>query len=374
MKLYTKEILNKQDLKRFIKYPDILYSGNNYYVPPIHSSENKTLSPDKNSAFEFSKTKYWLAYLDDEIVGRVAGIINYRYNKRHNLNFARFGWLDFINSQEVIKLLLGKVEKWAIKEGMSYVHGPLGFTSFDASGVLVEGFGELPTSFAHYNFPYYSGLIEQCGYKKDTDWIEYRIKVPEKVPLKVSKGAELIKKRYNLTPVKLRSKNEMKSYGEEIFRLLNECYDGLYGFSEITDRQIQQLTKQFIGFLNPEYVSLIKDHTDRLIGFGIIMPSMSEALKKINGKLFPFGFLTLTRALKRNDTIDLLLIGIKPEFQNKGVNTIIFNEIMPAVINNNFKWVETNKELENNKKVQQLWGMYDHRQHKRSRSYIKKLS
>lgn len=374
MKLYTKEISTKKDLKRFIKFPDILYSGNNYYVPPIHSSELETLSPDRNSAFKFSKAKYWLAYIDDEIVGRIAGIINFRYNERHSVNLARFGWLDFINDHEVARLLLSRVEKWAIKEGMSYVHGPLGFTSFDMSGVLIEGFDELPTSFSHYNHPYYSGHIEQCGYKKDIDWIEYRIKVPERVPLKVSKGAELIKKRYNLTPVKLKSKNEMMGYSEEMFRLLNECYDGLYGFSEISDRQIQQLTKQFISFLDPEFVSLIKDHTGRLIGFGIVLPSLSEALKKINGKIYPFGFLTLTRALRKTDTIDLLLIGIKPEFQNKGVNTIIFNEIMPAVISNNFKWVETNKELEDNKKVQQLWSMYDHRQHKRSRSYIKKLS
>ena len=374
MKLYIKEVSNKQDLKRFIKFPDILYSGNNYYVPSIHSSENKTLSPDKNAAFEFSKAKYWLAYLDDEIVGRIAGIINFRYNKEHKLNFARFGWLDFINSREVAKLLLEKVEEWAFKEGMSYVHGPMGFSSFDASGILIEGFDELPTSFAHYNFPYYSHLIEQCGYKKDTDWIEYRIKVPERVPEKISKGAELIKKRYNLTPVKLRNKNELKGYSEEIFQLLNECYDGLYGFSKLTHKQIQQLTKQFYSFINPEFISLIKDHTGRLISFGIIMPSMSVALKRINGKIFPFGFLTLARALKKNDTIDLLLIGIKPEFQNKGVNAIIFNEIMPTVISNGFKWVETTRELENNKNIQQLWSMYDHRQHKRSRSYIKKLS
>ena len=373
MKLYTKEISTKQDLKRFIKVPVLLYHGNNYYVPPIRAAELNTLSPDKNPAFEYSKAKYWLAYRDNRIVGRVAGIINFSYNERHNINFARFGWLDFIDDQEVARLLLSRVEEWAIGEGMSYVHGPLGFTSFDASGVLVEGFNELPTSFSHYNYSYYAGHIEKCGYKKDIDWIEYRIKVPERVPLKVSQGAEAIKRRYNLTPVKFGSKNEMMGYGEEMFRLLNECYDGLYGFSKITDRQIQQLMKQFMSFLDPENVSLIKDHTGRLIGFGIVMPSLSEALKKINGKIYPFGFLTLTRALRKADTIDLLLIGIKPEFQNKGVNTIIFNEIMPAVINNNYKWVETNKELEDNKKVQQLWSMYDHRQHKRSRSYIKKL-
>jgi hypothetical protein len=373
MKLYAKEISNKQDLKRFIKYPDILYSGNNFYIPPIHSVEYKKLSPFRNSSFESSQAKYWLAYLDDEIVGRVAGIINYSYNQKQKVNFARFGWLDFIDNHEVSRLLLRKVEEWAVKEGMSYIHGPLGFNSFDPSGVLVEGFSELPTSFAHYNFPYYSDHIEHWGYKKDIDWIEYRIKVPASVPLKVSKGAELIKKRYNLTQVRLKSKNEMKDYIEEMFQLLNECYDGLYGFSEITDRQIQQLTKQFLGFFNPEYISLIKDNAGQLIAFGIVMPSMSEALKKNNGKIFPFGFLTLTRALKKNDTIDLLLIGIKPEFQNKGLNAIIFNQIMPAVISKNFKWVETNRELENNKKVQQLWRMYDHRQHKRSRSYIKKL-
>ena len=373
MKLYAKKISNNQDLKRFIKFPDKLYSGISYYVPSIHSIEYKKLSPFRGSSFEFSKARYWLAYSNDEIVGRVAGIINYKYNQRHNVNFARFGWLDFIDNQEVAKLLLGEVEEWAVKEGMSHIHGPLGFTSFDPSGVLIEGFSELPTSSGRYNFPYYSSHIEHCGYSKDIDWIEYRIKVPERVPLKVSKGAELIKKRYNLTQVKPKSRNEMRGYLEEMFQLLNECYDGLYGFSEISDRQIQQLTKQFLRFFNPEYISLIKDHADHLIAFGIIMPSISDALKKINGKLFPLGFLTLTRALKKSDTIDLLLIGIKPEFRNKGLNAMIFNQIMPAVISNNIKWVETNRELESNKKVQQLWKMYDHRQHKRIRSYIKKL-
>ena len=373
MKLYTKEISNKLNLKRFIKFPDKLYSGNKYYVPPIHSLELRTLAPDENPAFEYSKAKYWLAYRGNRIVGRVAGIINFSYNERYNINYARFGWLDFINDHEVVKLLLSMAEDWAIREGMSYVQGPMGFTSFDASGVLVEGFNELPTSFSHYNYSYYAGHIEKCGYKKDIDWIEYRIKVPERVPSKVSQGAELIKKRYNLTPVKFGSKNEMMGYSEEMFRLLNECYDGLYGFSKISDNHIQQLTKQFISFLDLEHVSLIKDHTDRLIGFGIVMPSLSEALQKVNGKIYPFGFLTLTRALRKNDTMDLLLMGIKPEFQNKGVNTIFFNEIMPFLIDNNYKWVESNKELEDNKKIQQLWSKYEHRQHKRSRCYIKKL-
>ena len=373
MSIYAREVLQKKDLKQFIKFPDILYSGINYYVPPIHSTEYKTLSPYLTSPFESAQAKYWLAFQDGKIVGRIAGIINYNYNQKHKINYARFGWIDFIDNKEIARLLLGTVEEWAIKEGMSYIHGPMGFTSFDASGILVKGFSEQPTSFANYNFPYYSKHIENCDYKKDVDWIEYQIKVPESVPFKVLKGAELIKKRYNLTQVNLKSKKEMKGYSKEVFQLLNECYKGLYGFSEITDRQIQQLSKQFFGFLNPEYISLIQDQTGQLVAFGLIMPSLSEALKKIKGKPFPFGFFTLTRALKKNETIDLLLIGIKPEFRNKGINALIFNHLMPTVIDKGFKWVETNKELEDNLKVQQLWRIYDHRQHKRSRSYIKKL-
>jgi len=373
MELKIKEVTSKNELKEFIKFPDKLYSGSKYYIPPLHSAEINIFSKEKNSAFEFCNAKYWLVYRNGEVVGRVAGIINHKYNKKQNIKYARFGWLDFIEDKEVPELLLNRVEQWATECNMEYLHGPLGFTSFDASGVLVEGFDEMPTSFAHYNYSYYPGLIEKCGFKKDVDWIEYNIKVPEIVPEKVSKGAELIAKRYKLHTADGKNIKDILKYFNGLFELINVTYKDLYGFTEITPKQAVNLKKQFQSLLSPEYISFVLNEEDELVAFGISMPSLSKALKKSNGKLFPFGYLRVMRALRNNDTIDLLLIAIKPEYQNKGLNAIIFKKIMQTVINNNFTNVETTRELEDNQKVQHLWNDYESRQHKRTRCYIKKL-
>lgn len=373
MELKIKEVSSKKELKDFIKFPDKLYSGSKYYTPNLHIAEINTFSHEKNPAFEFCKAKYWLVYRNEKVVGRVAGVINYKYNKKHKIKYARFGWLDFIEDKEVLELLLNRVEKWATECNMEYLHGPLGFTSFDASGVLVEGFDEMPATFAHYNYSYYPDLIEKYGYEKDVDWIEYNLKVPENVPEKVSKGAELISKRYKLHAVKSKNIKDLLRYFDELFELLNVTYKDLYGFTEITSKQAVNLKKQFLSFLNPEYISLVLNEKDELIGFGISMPSLSKALIKSKGKLFPFGYLRIMHALRKNDTVDLLLIAIKPEYQNKGLIAIIFNKIMQTVIKNNITNVETTRELEDNKKVQHLWNDYESRQHKRTRCYIKKL-
>ena len=373
MELKIKEVSSKKELKDFIKFPDKLYSGSKYYTPNLHIAEINTFSHEKNPAFEFCKAKYWLVYRNEKVVGRVAGVINYKYNKKHKIKYARFGWLDFIEDKEVLELLLNRVEKWATECNMEYLHGPLGFTSFDASGVLVEGFDEMPATFAHYNYSYYPDLIEKCGYEKDVDWIEYNLKVPEHVPEKVSKGAELISKRYKLHAAKGKNIKDLLRYFDELFELLNVTYKDLYGFTEITSKQAVNLKKQFLSFLNPEYISLVLNEKDELVGFGISMPSLSKALIKSKGKLFPFGYLRIMHALRKNDTVDLLLIAIKPEYQNKGLIAIIFNKIMQTVIKNNITNVETTRELEDNKKVQHLWNDYESRQHKRTRCYIKKL-
>ncbi len=373
MELKIKEVSSKKELRDFIKFPDKLYSGSKYYVPPLHIAEINTFSHEKNPAFEFCKAKYWLVYRNGKVVGRVAGVINYKYNKKHKIKYARFGWLDFIEDKEVLELLLNRVEKWATECNMEYLHGPLGFTSFDPSGVLVEGFDEMPATFAHYNYSYYPDLIEKYGYEKDTDWIEYNLKVPENVPEKVSKGAELISKRYKLHAAKGKNIKDLLRYFDELFEILNVTYKDLYGFTEITSKQAVNLKKQFQSLLNPDYVSLVLNEKDELVGFGISMPSLSKALIKSKGKLFPFGYLRIMHALRKNDTVDLLLIAIKPEYQNKGLIAIIFNKIMQTVIKNNITNVETTRELEDNKKVQHLWNDYESRQHKRTRCYIKKL-
>jgi hypothetical protein len=373
MKIIIKEISSKKEIEEFIKFPDKLYSGNSYYVPAIHADELETLLFDKNPAFEFCKAKYWLAIKDEKIVGRIAGIINEKYNKSKGAKYARFGWLDFINDSEVLKLLLQTVEQWAKNENMKYLHGPLGFTSFDPSGILIEGFQEMPTSFSHYNFSYYSILIEGLNYKKDIDWVEFNVKVPKSVPEKFIKGSEIVKKRYNLKCAILKEKKDLHKYTDKLFELLNIEYSDLYAFSELTTNQIEQLKKRFIAILRPEYVSVVLDSSDRVVGFGITLPSLAKAKQKNKGKLFPFGFLRIMYALKRNDTVDTLLIAIQKEYQGKGINGLIFHEIMSAFIKNGVTNLESTRELEDNNKVNNLWNKFEYRQHKRVRCYKKVL-
>ena len=373
MSLIIKEISTKKELKEFVKFPDRLYSGNKYYVPTIHIKEVQTLSFDKNPAFEFCRAKYWLAIKNGNVIGRVAGIINNRYNEKHNIKYARFGWLDFIDDRDVLKLLMQTVEKWAINEKMENIHGPLGFSSFDPSGILVEGFNEQPTSFAHYNFPYYSKLIENLGYKKDIDWLEYNIKVPESIPEKYVKTAKLIKERYELHSAELNNKKDLLKYSDEVFQLLNLEYSHLYAFSELTKKQIEELKKQFISILRLKYVSIVINSYNKVVGFGICMPSLSKALQKSKGRFFPFGFLRILYALQKNDTLETLLIAIHKGYRNKGVNAIIFNDIGNAIMKNGITKIKSTRELENNFRVNNLWNKLENRQNKRVRCYIKNL-
>jgi hypothetical protein len=373
MTLKIKEISTKKDIKKFVKFPDSLYSGNKFYVPAIHTKELKTFFYDTNPALEFCKAKYWVAIKNKAIVGRIAGIINYKFNEKHNVKYARFGWLDFIEDEEVLKLLLKTVEKWSRDENIEKIHGPLGFSTFDSSGILTEGFNELPTSFAHYNFPYYPKLIEKFGYKKDVDWVEYNIKIPEKIPEKFSKGSELIKKRYKLHSAILKKKKDILKYSDDLFELLNETYKDIYAFTELSKGQIDELKKQFISILRLEYVSVILNHDNTVVAFGITIPSLSKAQQKAKGKLFPFGFIHILNALRKNDTVDTLLIAVQKEYQNKGLNGLIFNDIAKAFIKNGITNIESTRELEYNTKVNNLWNKLDYRQHKRSRCYIKKL-
>ncbi|MGD9977997.1 MAG: N-acetyltransferase, partial [Bacteroidales bacterium] len=292
-----------------------------------------------------------------------------KVGKRH----VRFGWLDFVEDENVLKALLETVEAWAKAKYAEYIHGPLGFSSFDASGILIEGFNEIPTSFAHYNFPYYSQLIEKLGYKKEAEWIEYNVKVPAKLPERFLKGAALIKNRYGLQSAVVRKKKDLLKYSDEVFNLLNREYEELYAFTELTKLQVETLKEQFIPLLNLEYTSIILNREGEVIAFGIAIPSLSKALQKSRGKLFPFGFLYINRALHKNDTVDLLLIAIRKDFRRKGVNGIITNEIMYMLIRNGIKNVETTRELQNNLNISNLWGKLENRQHKKSLCYVKQL-
>jgi len=368
-----REINSKSDLRKFIRFPEKLYAGNNNYVPVLRSEEFKTLSSDKNPAHELCISKYWMAYQDGEIVGRVAGIIHSKYNENRSIKYARFGWLDFIDDFEVLNALMQTVESWAKKEEMEYVHGPLGFSSFDGSGILIKGFKETPTAFSHYNFPYYPELLEKAGYHKDIDWVEYNVKVPEQVPEKVILGAKLIKKRYGLHSAELKNRKDILKYATGIFELLNSVYRGIYAFSQLSEKQIDCLKKQFISILDPAYVSIILDSNDKVIAFGITMPSLSRSLQKSKGSLLLFALFRILNIYQKTKTVDTLLIAVQKEYQNKGLTGIIFSDIIPVLIKNGIDSIESTKEMEDNRSVNNLWHSYEHKQHKRTRCYIKKL-
>lgn len=371
MDVLLKEVLTQKDLEVFIRFPDQIYKGSQYYIPALHSNQKATLSSGKNPAFEYCEARYWLAFDGPKAVGRIAGIINHRYNEERNQKFMRIGWLDFIENQNVLEVLLGVVEGWAREKGMEHMHGPLGFTSFDASGVLIDGFEEWPTSFGKYNFSYYDPMLQKAGYNKDVDWVEYNIKVPDQLPPRLPAAAEIVKKRYGVRQANLKSKKDILKYAHEVFYLINQAYGHLYGFSSLTEKQIENLINEFFSLIHVDYVSIVLNEKDEIVSFGIVMPSLTKALKKANGKLFPFGILRIMAALRYNDTVDMLLIGVRPDYQGKGVHVLLFEKIFKTFKDRGIKHVETTRELEDNQKVQQLWAGYETRLHKKARCYIK---
>ena len=372
MNILIKEVKTNKDLKAFIKFPNDLYKDCPYFVPSLNSKEIDTLSKDKNPAFEFCESRYWLAYADNKVIGRVAGIINNIYNKKHNTKFIRFGWLDFIEDEEVCKALLQTVENWGREIKAEFIHGPYGFISFDKSAALIEGFDELATPFANYNYPYYNTFISNLGYNKEVDWVEFSIKMVNELPPKLLKSAEIIADRYKLRNALFNNKKDVLKYTADLFELLNTAYGDLLGFVELNPKVIEKIKKEFSMLLKPDYVSIILNELDEPIGFGIAVPSLSKTLRKVKGRLFPFGFLHLLMAGK-SDVINLLLIGVRPDYQNKGVHSLIFTKTIPAFLRDGVKTVEVTRSLETNNKVTQLWSGYESRIHKRSRCYIKPL-
>jgi len=373
MQIQIKEVHSRHELKQFVLFQYSLYRDNIYWVPPLLNDELKSLRADTNPAFEFCEAAYWLALRNGKIVGRTAGIINKKYNERWKTNTARFGWFDSIDDSEVFSALIGTVEQWAKNKGMECIHGPLGFTDMDGEGTLIEGFDEVSTFGSIYNYPYYSSHIERAGYSKDTDWVEYRATMHEEIPETVRRIAEIALTRNRLSVLNVKKAKELLPYAKEIFHVLNDAYKDLYGFVELSDKQINLYVKQYFGFILPEYVPVVLDSQNRVAAFGIAMPSLSKALQKCKGRLLPFGFIHLLRALKHPTCIDLYLTAVRPDMQNKGVNAILIYEMNKIFIKNKIKSVETNRELEGNVKVQAQWKFYDRRQHKRRRCYKKEL-
>ena len=363
-------------LKRFVRFNYELYKDNPYSVPDLYEDTMNTLRKDRNAAFEFCDADYFLALRNGQIVGRVAAIINRRANEKWEQKAARFGWIDFIDDREVSAALIGAVEQWARERGMTELHGPLGFTDLDPEGMLIEGFDRLGTMAAIYNHPYYKEHIEALGFEKDVDWVEYLIKVPEKNWEKAERLSSIIAKRYNLRVVQCKSRSELaKRYGKALFELVNESYAPLYGFSPLSSKQIEQLIKQYLPVVDLRLISLVVDENDNLVAIAVSIVSLSTALQKAKGRLFPFGWFHLVKALffGRPKRLDFLLVAIKPEYQSKGVMAMVFNDLMPRYISMGFEDVETNPELETNNKVQAQWDSFDKELHKRRRAYKKHI-
>ena len=366
----------RRNLLKFVHFPiDVIYRDSKYYVPPLVNDEVNTLRPDKNPAFDFCEAAYFLAYRDGKIVGRIAGIINHVVNERNNKKEARFGYIDFIDDAEVADALIDAVTKWGKSKGMEHLTGPLGFTDMDPEGMLIEGFDRIGTTGAVYSHAYYHQHMERIGFVKDVDWLEFLITIPKEVPEKMARLANVMGERLNLTTIKYTDRKKLvKDYGDAIFRLINVAYDELFGYSPLTDKQIKHYIKMYLPFLPLDDLSMVIEKSTReLIGVGITIPSMSKALIKNRGRLFPMGWKPLLDAFKKNDVVDLMLIAVKPEYQNKGVNSLIFNDLIPVFNNHGYTHAESNHELELNTKVLKQWEYFETEQHKRRRAYTKEI-
>lgn len=377
-----RKVESRSDLRTFIEFHYDLYEGNEYDAPNLYTDEVNTLRKDKNAAFDFCEAEYFIAYKDGKVAGRVAAIINNRANEKWQRKAVRFGWIDFVDDIEVSKALFKAVEDYGRSMGMTEMIGPLGFTDMDPEGMLTAGFDQLGTQATIYNYPYYPEHMERLGgWEKDNDYVEYKLYVPDQIPEKYAKVAQMIQKRYNLHIKKLK-KDEIfgeNGYGQKIFEVINATFGHLYGYSTLSQRQIDQYVKMYLPMIDLSLVSLIEDWNTpdhKLIGVGITLPSLTRALQKCRkGRLFPFGWIHILRALKRHKTnvVDLLLVGILPEYRPKGANALLFYDLIPRYQKYGFEWGETHVEMETNEKVQGQWQYLERECHKRRRCYKKNI-
>ena len=366
----------KKELLKFIHFPiDVLYNNSTCYVPDLVSDMLSTFLPSENPAYDFCESAFFMAYRDGKPVGRIAGIINSLVNQREQKQEGRFGFVDFIDDEEVVDALMRAVEQWANEKGMTCLTGPLGFTDMDPEGCLIEGFDQLGTQATIYNYPYYPKHFERLGFVKDVDWVEFKVIVPEQIPEKMVKIGNIVQHRFNLHLVKMNSTKELvKKYGNEIFALINESYDSLFGYSPLSEKQVKHYINVYLPFLPLDHISLVADANDKLVGVGISVPSLSRALIKSRGRMLPFGWYHMLKAIKHEGRIvDLLLIAVAPEYQSKGVNSLFFVDLIPAFNKRGYEWAETNIELENNENVQKQWQYFDIKQHKRRRAFTKDI-
>ncbi|MDI9603755.1 MAG: hypothetical protein QM305_00275 [Bacteroidota bacterium] len=378
MSVTIKKVTTKDDLRKFIQFGIDLYEGNDYFVPPLIYDEMATLNMSKNPAFEHCDAAYFLAYRGEEIVGRIGVIINHKANEIWKQKNARFSFVDFIDDAEVTDALFAKAESWARSRGMEKIHGPLGFTDLDHEGMLIEGFDRMSTMYTIYNYPYYPEHMERMGYVKDQDWLEFLIQIPDEIPERYTRMFDVVKRRFGLTVKRFERKKDVFPYARDIFLLFNKAYKDLFGYVELSEKQIDYYVDMYIPLLRLEFLSLIlRQQDNKVVGVGIGLPSMSEALRKAKGKFLPTGWIHLYKALKgignTTHVLDLMMIAVDPEYQGKGLNALMVSEFFNSAKKFNLTEAETNLELETNNKVHALWGDFEYEQHKRRRAFIKDL-
>ena len=373
--LILKSVESPKDFDAFVRFPFDLYKDNPYWVPPLDKQEIETLNPDINPAYKNASTRFFLAFRGDKIVGRIAAIINWIEVEKLGKSKVRFGWFDVVDDIEVTKLLLEKVRLFGEEHNLKTIEGPMGFSNLDKAGMLIEGFEERNTMITLYNSPYYKNHLKALGYTINARWVEYEIKIDdfEDSPEKVKRFSKLIMKRYKLSLLQFKTKNDILPYIDEMFELLDKTYNKLQTFVPIQNYQIEYYKKRYIRFIHPDFIKCIVDSEGKLIAFSITMPSFTDALKKINGKINLFNFYHLLKALRKNNRASFYLIGIHPDYQNKGITAIIFNEMQKLFNKRNINIVETNPELEENTAIQKLWKNYENRLHKKRATFIKKI-
>lgn len=366
----------RSELLEYIHFGIELYKGNSCFVPPLIVDELDTLNPDKNPASEVCESQSFMAWRDGTPVGRITAIINRDVNKRYGDATMRFGFVDFIDDAEVVDALFAAAENWGRERGMTAVVGPMGFTDMDHEGMLIEGFDEQGTMATIYNYPYYPAHMERMGFVKDVDWVEYRIKVPEAIPDKMARIAEIVRRKFGLQSAEIKSRKHLKeTYGHAFFQLINEAYADLYGFTPLTDRMIDKYVDDYLSILRLDDLSIIVDGDGKLVAAGIAMPSLTRALQRSGGKLLPTGWWHLLRAVKGKgvDVVDLMLVAVRKDMQGKGVNALLFCDLIPRFIAHGYREAESNLELEGNESVQKQWEYFERRQHRRRRAWRKPL-
>lgn len=377
MSVLVTRVQNKRQFKEFLHFPIALYKDMPAFVPPLIMDDEETLNPKKNPAYEFCEAAMYLAYKDGKVAGRVAAIVNHKANESWHHDEVRFGWFDFIDDREVSKALLDAVVAFGKERGMKTILGPLGFTDFDPEGMLVEGFEYLSSMALHHNWPYYKDHMEALGYVKEVDWLEYRIYIEDSIPEKFTRVANLVEQRYGLRLRKITRKEVRKTdIGYRLFDLINETYSSLYNFTILPKKMVDKYVGFYLGIIDLKFVSLVEDKDGEIVGFGVVMPSITRALQKCKGKLFPFGWFHILKSMywKYEENFEMLLIGVKPEYQKKGVNSIIFVDIMKHLIEGGFKYGESNAELESNLDIRSQWGELEVKECKRRRVYKKAIN